>query len=162
MGSSRNRNAGHKLERDCAAIQREIGYADVKTSRECSRDRDNKKVDLINSDEDLSGRLPYNFQCKTLCATAPYPKLLAELETYNGRRQINVALHQMTKKKAMANGKSRFEVTGNYAILNADDFYRMEEKILKLEQMLVQQRPEDLGSEYITKELIEGRINKQL
>ena len=123
-GSSRNRAAGHSWERRCAIILRELGYEDVKTSRECSRLRDSQKVDLCNADEDKSGRLPYNIQCKTLNSSAPYHRLLKELEEHNGRRQVNVVVHKMTKKTT----GGRFDGIGEYAIMNLDDFYR----ILKL------------------------------
>ena len=120
-GSSRNRVAGHSWERRCAIILRELGYEDVKTSRECSRLRDSQKVDLCNADEDKSGRLPYNIQCKTLNSSAPYHRLLEELEKHNGRRQVNVVVHKMTKKTA----GGRFDGIGEYAIMNLDDFYRI-------------------------------------
>ena len=118
-GSSRNRAAGHSWERGCAIILRELGYEDVKTSRECSRLRDSQKVDLCNADEDKSGRLPYNIQCKTLNSSVPYHRLLKELEEHNGRRQVNVVVHKMTKKTA----GGRLDGIGEYAIMNLDDFY---------------------------------------
>ena len=132
MGSSRNRTAGHSWERICAKKLREIGYEDLKTSRECSRLRDSQKVDLCNGDEDASGRLPYNVQCKTLNTTAPYSKLLKELEEFNGRNHINVVFHKMTKRTE----GGRFSPVGEYAILNLNDFYTMVEKLLKLERFI--------------------------
>jgi len=125
-GSSRNRVAGHRYERSKAQQLRDIGYTDVRTSRECSRKRDSQKVDLCNADEDEFGRLPYNIQCKTLCSTAPYPRLLKELEQHNGRKQINVVFHEMTKKKE---GGKNFVSVGEYAILNLDDFIKMVQDI---------------------------------
>ena len=129
-GSSRNRAAGHSWERRCAIILRELGYEDVKTSRECSRLRDSQKVDLCNADEDKSGRLPYNIQCKTLNSSAPYHRLLKELEERNGRRQVNVVVHKMTKKTT----GGRFDGIGEYAIMNLDDFYRIL-KLLKVNDL---------------------------
>ena len=131
-GSSRNRVAGCTHERDEAKTMRSIGYTDIRTSRECSRKRDSQKVDLCNADEDEFGRLPYNIQCKTLCSTAPYPKLLKELEEHNSRKQINVVFHKLTKKTE----GGRFNPVGKYAILNLDDFYVMMEKLLKLETFI--------------------------
>ena len=125
-GSSRNRVAGHRYERSKAQQLRDIGFTDVRTSRECSRKRDSQKVDLCNADEDEFGRLPYNIQCKTLCSTAPYPRLLKELEQHNGRKQINVVFHEMTKKKE---GGKNFIGVGEYAILNLDDFINIIQKL---------------------------------
>lgn len=135
MGSSRNRNAGHKYERDKAQIWRGLGYEDVRCSREVSRLRDNKKVDLCNADEDENGRLPFNLQCKTLAKAAPYPKLLKELEEHNKRKQINVVLHKMTEKSQ----GGRFLPAGEFAILNSDDFEFMVERLLAYEKFLVKQ-----------------------
>ena len=137
-GSSRNRVAGHNWERACAIKLREIGYEDVKTSRECSRLRDSQKVDLCNADEDKSGRLPFNFQCKTLNSSAPYHRLLKELEEYNGRKQINAVIHKMTKKSP----SGRFDAIGEYAIMNLDDFYRILRilKVNNLTKLLTEKR----------------------
>ena len=137
-GSSRNRAAGHSWERRCATKLRELGYEDIKTSRECSRLRDSQKVDLCNADEDKSGRLPYNIQCKTLNSSAPYHRLLKELEEHNGRRQVNVVVHKMTKKTA----GGRFDGIGEYAIINLDDFYRILKllKVNDLDKLLTEKR----------------------
>ena len=137
-GSSRNRAAGHLWERRCAIIFRELGYEDVKTSRECSRLRDSQKVDLCNADEDKSGRLPYNIQCKTLNSSAPYHRLLKELEEHNGRRQVNVVVHKMTKKTT----GGRFDGIGEYAIMNLDDFYRILKllRVNDLDKLLTEKR----------------------
>ena len=137
-GSSRNRAAGHSWERRCAIILRELGYEDVKTSRECSRLRDSQKVDLCNADEDKSGRLPYNIQCKTLNSSAPYHRLLKELEERNGRRQVNVVVHKMTKKTT----GGRFDGIGEYAIMNLDDFYNILKllKVNDLDKLLTEKR----------------------
>ena len=137
-GSSRNRAAGHSWERRCAIIFRELGYEDVKTSRECSRLRDSQKVDLCNADEDKSGRLPYNIQCKTLNSSAPYHRLLEELEEHNGRRQVNVVVHKMTKKTT----GGRFDGIGEYAIMNLDDFYRILKllRVNDLDKLLTEKR----------------------
>ena len=137
-GSSRNRAAGHSWERRCAIILRELGYNDVKTSRECSRLRDSQKVDFCNADEDKSGRLPYNIQCKTLNSSAPYHRLLKELEEHNGSRQVNVVVHKMTKKTT----GGRFDGIGEYAIMNLDDFYRILKllRVNDLDKLLTEKR----------------------
>lgn len=134
-GSSRNRNAGHKYERDKAEEQRSIGYTDIRCSREVSRLRDNKKVDLCNADEDENGRHPFNIQCKTLAKAAPYPKLLAELEEHNKRNQINIVFHKQTEKTK----GGIFRTCGEYAILNMDDWIRIQSRLLSYEKYLVSQ-----------------------
>ncbi|WP_428743180.1 hypothetical protein [Tenacibaculum sp.] len=111
-------------------------------------------MDICNADEDENGRLPYNVQCKTLAKAAPYPKLLAELEEHNGRKQINVVLHKQTE-----NVNGRFLPRGEYAILNADDFYRMVESILHMEKLMV---APNSSSDSDTVDFIINRINKQL
>jgi hypothetical protein len=104
-----NKTAGSNYEREKAKEQRNIGYEGLRTSRECSRKRDNQKVDLCNSDEDEYGRHPYNIQCKNLSTNVAYPKLLSELEEHNGTKQINVIFHKRTEKtiggKFMAKGE---------------------------------------------------------
>lgn len=126
---NRNRVAGHNYERACVDKLKGIGYLDVATSRECSRQRDNDKVDICNRNEDPideggSGRLEFNIQCKTLSKAAPYPKLLAELKEHNkdpkGKR-INVVFHKQTEK----NDSGRFMPKGEYAILSLDDFLKI-------------------------------------
>src|SRR5690554_1100805 len=135
MGKSRNRDAGHKWERDCAKMLREIGYEDVRTSRECNRLRDAQKVDLCNSDEDTNGRLPYNIQCKTLSSSAQYSKLLRELDENNKNKDIiNVVFHKMTQKSS----SGRFLPVGEYALLNLVDFYKMVEQLKKCEDLLTE------------------------
>lgn len=118
MSANTSRNRGHKFERDCARKLREIGYTDVRCSRECSRLRDSKKVDLCNADEDEYGRLPFNFQCKSYSSVLNYTKLLAELEEHNGRKQVNIVLHQHTVKST----KGKFMTKGEYVILEGKDF----------------------------------------
>ena len=120
-GTSRNRVAGHNLERDIAKKLRELGFHDIKCSRECSRLRDSKKVDLCNADEDKNGRFPYNIQAKSYNTHIKYAKLLKELEDHNGRNQINVVFHKLTEKSI----SGRFMPKGEFAILNLDDFYNM-------------------------------------
>lgn len=118
MSGKRNKAAGHKFERDCARILREVvGYTDVKTSRECSRLRDAKKVDLCNADEDENGRLPFNFQCKSYSAVLNYKLLFSELEEHNKQRQVNTILHRYTEKR----GKIFMEF-GQWAILKGEQF----------------------------------------
>ena len=43
------------------------------------------------------------------------------VKEHNGRRQVNVVVHKMTKKTT----GGRFDGIGEYAIMNLDDFYRI-------------------------------------
>ena len=134
MAGNRNRTAGHSWEREIAKVLREeVGYEDARCSRECSRLRDNQKVDICNADEDASGRLPYNIQAKCLSTISKYPKLLGELEEYNGRKQINVVFHKQTEKVA---GSNRFMPRGKFACLNLDDFLKMMAKCRVLDDVI--------------------------
>lgn len=120
-GNSRNRDAGHIWERLIARKLRELGFHDIKCSRECSRLRDSKKVDLCNADEDTSGRFPLNIQAKSYNTHVKYAKLLKELEDHNGRKQVNVVFHKLTEKSI----GGKFMPKGEFAILNLDDFYTL-------------------------------------
>jgi len=131
-GTSRNRVAGHNLERDIAKKLRELGFHDIKCSRECSRLRDSKKVDVCNADEDTNGRFPLNIQAKSYNTHVKYAKLLDELKEHNGRKQINVVFHKLTEKSI----GGKFMPKGEFAILNLDDFYKMVEHIKNMEEIL--------------------------
>ena len=131
-GTARNRNAGNSWERLIAKKLRELGFHDIKCSRECSRLRDSKKVDLCNADEDKNGRFPFNIQAKSYNTHVKYAKLLKELEDHNGRNQVNVVFHKLTEKSV----GGKFMPKGEFAILNLDDFYKMVEHISNMEGVL--------------------------
>ena len=131
-GSSRNKTAGSNWERLIAKKLRELGFHDIKCSRECSRLRDSKKVDLCNADEDKNGRFPFNIQAKSYNTHVKYAKLLKELEDHNGRNQVNVVFHKLTEKSI----GGKFMPKGEFAILNLDDFYKMIEHISNMEKVL--------------------------
>lgn len=124
-GSSRNKVAGSNWERLIAKKLRELGFHDIKCSRECSRLRDSKKVDLCNADEDKNGRFPFNIQAKSYSTHVKYAKLLKELEDHNGRNQVNVVFHKLTEKSI----GGKFMPKGEFAILYLDDFYKMIEEL---------------------------------
>jgi hypothetical protein len=124
MNGKRNRTAGHNFEAWLAKVFRWIGFQHVITTRSGSRLRDSQKIDLMNSDESLCGRLPYNVQAKNVIDRVKYDKLLEELPRINGI--INVVVHNRTEKLG-----TRFVTKGQYAILTLDDFL-----------LLVQQRDE--------------------
>lgn len=116
-GSSRNRNAGHDFEKAIAKkLREELGFVHVVTTRSESRGRDGQGIDLMNKDELVNGRLPYNIQCKNSCERVPYFQLLRDLPAGTG--SINVVLHKFTEKKP----GGRFDTKGYYAIMDMDDF----------------------------------------
>ena len=123
MGGKRNRSVGHKLERDIAKILREeVGYKDVVTCRSESRSRDNEKIDLINKNEAVVGRLPYNIQCKSSVKLIKYPLVLSELPKLKGI--TNLIIHQQTEKKGTI-----FKTKDKFAILYLDDFVEIMKKL---------------------------------
>jgi len=126
-GSTRNRTAGHKWERDVAKILRDNGFPFVVTSRSENRKRDADKIDLMNTDEYENGLLPYSVQCKTLNTTAPYPKLLSEIKDMEGA--MKVVLHRQTKKVG-----TKFVETGRYACLHMNDFIDLITELEKLRE----------------------------
>ncbi len=115
----RNRNAGHSYERSTAAEFRDIGFTHVVTSRVESKSRDDAKIDIMNKDEGINGRLPYNVQCKCCSTSVLYPKILGEMPI---GKEINVIFHKHTKREK--NG-TRFMTKGDYAILYRTDFMSM-------------------------------------
>lgn len=114
----RNRAAGHGYERAVVKLFQEIGFKDVVTSRSGNRLRDKEKVDLVNSDELLHGRFPYNVQCKCTVKALAYPALLKQLPKVPGI--INVILHKQTKRSG-----TRFMSAQSYAILYQEDFIKL-------------------------------------
>lgn len=118
----RNRLAGNNEELRVIKKLITIGFKGLITSRFNSRHRDNAKVDIMYKDESISGRLPYNFQVKTLAKPCAYGKLLKEMPE---GKEVNVVLHKQTKKDV----SGRFQKVGEYAILNAEDFYDLIEII---------------------------------
>lgn len=114
----RNKVAGSNYERQVVNKLKSIGFTNVGTSRNNSRAKDALKIDIVNCNEDKYGRLPYNFQCKTLAKPCAYGKLLAEMPK---GKEVNVILHKQTKKDSAG----RFQKVGEYAIMNAEDFYNM-------------------------------------
>lgn len=126
-GKNGNRTAGHNFERECAQKMRTAGFMHTVCSRLESRSRDNEKVDLINKDERVNGRLPYNISCKNLTKQANFSALLKEMPKLDG--VTNVIFHKLTKKKA----KGTFCQVGQYAILDMEDFLKMVQRIHEFE-----------------------------
>lgn len=144
-----NRSAGHDWELECAEAVREVGFPHVVTCRTESCNRDAQKIDLMNVNEAVNGRLPYNIQCKNSCQMVPYHvlltrgrgktvkprsmkgaskiKLVHPIPTTEG--VVNVILHKYTSNK---NESGRFVTQGKYAILKMDDFLKMAEELNRL------------------------------
>lgn len=122
-GPHRNRRAGHKFELTIRNAFRDIGYPHLVSSRSESRSRDAQKVDLINQNEGVNGRFPYNVQCKNTTRRTEYNKLLAELPTDS--KAINVIVHKMTSNTGKKNVQGTFSKLGVYAILDFDSFLHM-------------------------------------
>lgn len=140
--STRNREAGHKYERDIVKALVAIGFPHVVTSRSESRSRDNVKIDLCNKDEYKNGRLRCNIQCKSLTdhptdtkkvEKVKYRELLKEIEVMEGI--MNVVLHRHTVRRG-----SRFVNAGEYAFMYQADFLSLleeSEKYRKLRQEIL-------------------------
>lgn len=114
----RNKAAGSGWERELAIKFRELGFPHVITTRQGSRLRDSQKIDLMNSDEDKYGRLPYNVQAKNVVGHLAYGKVLGELPKEEGI--INVILHKQTAKV-----NDRFIGKEKFAIMYMDDFLNL-------------------------------------
>lgn len=123
---SRNRNVGNNLERELVNTLKVI-FPDITTSRNNSRVRDASGVDLMNKDEHIVGRLPYNIQAKCLAKHVDYTKVLSEMPK---GAETNVIIHRKTKKSEKS---GRFMTQGTYAIMEATDFYKLIEDINNLQ-----------------------------
>lgn len=106
--ASRNRDAGHNLERDIVNQLREMGFIHAVTCRSESRSRDNQKVDIMNKDEAKNGKLLYNFQCKNYSTLIKYDNILKEMP----EGENNIIIHRRTNKV-----NTRFIKDDDYAIL---------------------------------------------
>lgn len=111
---SRNRTAGNNWEREIVNILKTKGYPHASTSRLQSKSRDDAKVDIMNSNEDFNGRLPFNIQAKNTVDNINYHKILNEMPA---NAIPNVILHKKTEKR-----NAKFFEVGRYAILSFDYF----------------------------------------
>lgn len=118
----RNRSAGHGFETSTAAKLREIGFPHVVTCRSESKSRDDCGVDLINKNERVNGKLPYNIQCKNTTERPHYDRLLAGMPLEADA--INVIFHKYTRRAG-----DRFHPIGHYAILEMGDFLELIRKL---------------------------------
>lgn len=128
MNGRRNKQCGSTWERTLAQKFRELGFKDVITTRQGSRELDALKIDLMNSNTSAEGRLPYNVQAKNVKGHLPYAKVIGELPKENNI--INVVCHKMTEKK-----NNRFVEVDKFAILYLDDFLDMVKRLKQYESV---------------------------
>lgn len=126
--SKRNKRAGNAWELECIKKVVHI-YPNLVSSRSESRNRDSLKVDLTNRDADKHGKCNVNIQCKTTCNSINYEKVLKAMPEERDEGIVNVIFHKKTKKKK--EGKL-FRETGQYAILELDDFISLLEELESL------------------------------
>jgi hypothetical protein len=119
MGSSRNRSAGHGLERSIVKELKELGY-DAVTSRAESRNMDNRGIDIF-SPPYCSNPLPVHIQCKNTVINPHYEDLLTSELLPNDKP--TVVVHRKTKK-----ANTRFVTQGDYVIIRKNDFYNLIKK----------------------------------
>jgi hypothetical protein len=119
----RNRRAGHTFEREVVNALKTAGYTNAVSSRSANRLRDAQGIDIVNSDESVHGRLPFNIQCKNYSRTLKYNEILGKMPKLYG--VINVILHKQTKSYTDSSGKSTFQPVGKYAILSMEDFLNL-------------------------------------
>jgi len=120
----RNRSAGFKYERDTAKLFREeLGFIHTVTSRSESRSKDNKKIDIMNKDESVNGKLPFSIQCKNTTNNVNYDKLIHEMP--DEEDIIRVIFHKKTEKIKNEGKKAIFRTKDEYAILRKDDFIKI-------------------------------------
>lgn len=149
----RNRAAGHAYELQVVKTFEKI-FPHVRTSRSVSRTRDAEKVDLAHVDEHKYGRFPYNVQCKNMCASVAYHKLLRIMPQEEGI--TNVIFHKYTVKKEFKTGNgSHFATVGEFAITTTRDFmtmvqYKQAYKIMmQYYEFLPQEQQEQLQKQFI-------------
>jgi len=123
----RNRSAGNGWERELAELFRAIGFPHVVTTRSESRSRDAQKIDLMNKNEGVVGRLPYNVQAKNTTGHLKYAKVMSEMPVEKGI--VNVILHKQTERSGI-----RFICRDKFAILKMDDFINMVRMLQQLEK----------------------------
>lgn len=154
-GKKRNVRAGGSYERECRDDFRKIGYSHLVTTRSESKSRDGQKIDLMNKDEHLNGRFPYNVQCKNSCGIINYDQIYRGYTKHTRIKRtgmiqevtvppmgrctgvINVILHKKTKLtiRTTKNGSTEevFERQEEYAILLKSDFMKIVARLRELE-----------------------------
>lgn len=138
---ARNRRAGHSFELEVVKLLKAAGFPHAVTCRSESRSRDNDGIDIINKNEAVNGRIPYNIQAKNYSSKVKYLELLNKLPKIEG--VTNVVFHKMTVKKGV-----NFHPLGQVAVLSMEDFLTMASELKKLREELL----------YLAGELRESQI----
>ena len=126
VSGKRNRQVGNNLEVQTAKKYQECGYEHVGTCRNLGgRKRDAEKIDLMNKDEFVNGKFPFNVQCKHYARSLDYYKLLSELPQDG---YVNVIHHTQTKKV-----NKNFITIGKYVMLNEDDWFDIIKRLKEYE-----------------------------
>lgn len=116
---NRNRDAGKRIERKYAALLKSV-FPHIVRSAGISVQRDKqKKVDLMNSDEDSHGRLPFNIQVKQSVKTINYTKIYDEIDATHPR----IIIHDKTEKIG-----DKFRTTHQFVIMSFDTFKQLLEQ----------------------------------
>lgn len=116
--SLRNRTVGHNWERELAKHFNVLGYPHVVTSRSESRSRDADGIDLVNRDEAVNGRFPFNVQAKCSVSHQPYMKLLANMKAVKG--VMNLVIHKQVER-----ANTNFIGKRKYVIMYFEDFTQL-------------------------------------
>lgn len=187
-GKSRNKNAGHSYERTLRDIFRNLGFVHLVTSRSESKSRDANKIDLINSDEHINGRFPYNIQAKNSANTICYHDIFAGCEKTVTIKKgpkagekvtktfppmsviegvINVIIHKMTEKTIKQNvvdgkiiNEETFMPIGYYAIMKKKDFLQIVAERLELVQLTKEYKELDEKYQHLLRQTVENESGK--
>lgn len=98
------RDKGHDFERKIAREFRDLGYSKCRTSRYASREKDDQKVDLVETG-------PFNVQCKAVEKMSGYHALLREMPAGG----VNIIIHRRNR-------------LGEVVVMDKKDFYRLVKK----------------------------------
>ncbi len=116
MSGKRNRNAGNSYERKIKnELNKLFNGSDYRTTREVSRFKDAKGIDLI----DINGKGWFSVQCKN---TVNFPKLDG-INFVTDEGYPNILFWKRTK-----NVNGRFMPRGEYVVMKKEDFYELLEK----------------------------------
>jgi hypothetical protein len=112
-----NRTKGHNFERWVAKELREV-FPHIATSRAISKERDDMKVDMMNSNEIFNGVLPHSIQCKSTVKCVNYAELFAEIAALPNTDKI--IIHQLTQKQ-----NTRNKVVGVFVIMEFTTYKKL-------------------------------------
>ena len=96
--ANKSRDKGHNYERKIRKEFQELGFENCQTSRYASREKDDQKVDLVNT-------RPFNIQCKAVETGINYHDLLNEMPKDSN---INCVFHKRSRKETVTMSKKDF------------------------------------------------------